>query len=188
MNSQSTHTGSATAELEPPAARRIPSERTYHGDTVSDEYAWLADKDDPETIAYLEAENAYTAAVTAGQAGLREEIFAEIKGRTKETDLSVPTRKGGWWYYTRTVEGKQYPVHCRAAVRPGETGPPSTEDGTPLGGVAGSGLAERAEAEPHVQVAGIGLSGTGSGMHGTDAGPPDATHSELDQPEPGERS
>ena len=57
-----------------------------------------------------------------------------------------------------------------------------------LGGVVGSGLAERAEAEPHVQVAGIGLSGTGSGMHGTDAGPPDATHSELDQPEPGERS
>ena len=126
---------------QPPVARRIRSERTHHGDTLVDEYAWLADRDDPETIAYLEAENAYTAAVTAGQAGLREEIFAEIKGRTKETDLSVPTRKGGWWYYTRTVEGKQYPVHCRAAVRPGETGPPSTEDGTPLGAVAGSGLA-----------------------------------------------
>src|SRR5215469_12050142 len=119
---------------QPPIARRIDSERTHHGDTFVDEYAWLADRDDPETIAYLEAENAYTAAITAGQAGLRQEIFAEIKGRTKETDLSVPTRKGGWWYYTRTVEGKQYSIHCRAAVRPGETGPPSTEDGTPLPG------------------------------------------------------
>src|SRR5215468_2948429 len=122
------------AHLVPPAARQIPRERTHHGDTVVDEYAWLADKDNPETIAYLEAENAYTAAITAGQAGLREEIFAEIKGRTKETDLSVPTRKGRWWYYSRTVEGKQYSVHCRCPVRPGETRPPSTEDGTPLPG------------------------------------------------------
>src|ERR1700740_1783437 len=89
----------------PPSARRIRSERTHHGDTVVDEYAWLADRDDPETIAYLEAENAYMAAMTAGQAGLREAIFEEIKGRTQETDLSVPFRKGGWWYYSRTVEG-----------------------------------------------------------------------------------
>jgi oligopeptidase B len=122
----------------------------HHGDTVIDEYAWLADKDNPETIAYLEAENAYTAAMTAGQAGLREQMFDEIKGRTQETDLSVPTRKGGWWYYSRTVEGKQYSVHCRCAVRPGETRPPSTADGTPPGGVAGSGPAERG-------VAGSGL-------------------------------
>ncbi len=118
----------------PPPARRIRSERTHHGDTVVDEYAWLADRDDPETIAYLEAENAYTAVMTAGQAGLREAIFGEIKGRTQETDLSVPSRKGGWWYYSRTVEGKQYAVHCRSAVRPGETHPPGTADGTPLPG------------------------------------------------------
>ena len=88
----------AEASPGPPLARRIPSERTHHGDTVIDEYAWLADKDNPETLRYLEAENAYTAAMTAGQAGLREEIFAEIKGRNQETDLSVPVRKGGWWY------------------------------------------------------------------------------------------
>ena len=118
----------------PPPARRIRSERTHHGDTVVDEYAWLADRDDPETIAYLEAENAYTAAMTARQAGLREAIFGEIKGRTQETDLSVPSCKGGWWYYSRTVEGKQYAVHCRSAVRPGETHPPGTADGTPLPG------------------------------------------------------
>jgi len=115
-------------------ARRIPSERTHHGDTVIDEYAWLADKEDPETLRYLEAENAYTAAMTAGQAGLREEIFGEIKGRTQETDLSVPVRKDGWWYYTRTVAGKQYPVHCRRAVQPGEDAPPGTGDGAPLPG------------------------------------------------------
>jgi oligopeptidase B len=118
----------------PPVARRIPSERTHHGDTVIDDYAWLADKDDPETLRYLEAENAYTAAMTAGQAGLRDTIFGEIKGRTKETDLSVPVRKDGWWYYSRTVEGKQYPVYCRRAVQPGEDAPPTTGDGTPLPG------------------------------------------------------
>src|SRR5215472_9104375 len=121
----------------PPAARRIPRERAHHGDTVVDEYAWLAEKDNPETIAYLAAENAYTAAVTAGQAGLREEIFGEIKGRTKETDLSVPARKGGWWYYTRTVEGEQYPVHCRCAALPGQTAPPQTGGDGPGGPLPG---------------------------------------------------
>jgi oligopeptidase B len=118
----------------PPSARRIPHERTFHGDTFIDEYAWLGDKDDPETIAYLEAENAYTEATTVGQAGLRDAIFGEIKGRTQETDLSVPTRKGGWWYYARTVEGLQYPVHCRRAVRPDDAGPPVSPDGQPLDG------------------------------------------------------
>jgi oligopeptidase B len=117
-----------------PAARQTPSERTFHGDTVVDEYAWLADKDDPETIAFLEAENAYTESLTAGQEGLREEIFGEIKARTQETDLSVPTRKGGWWYYGRTVEGQQYGVFCRRAVRPDDSGPPMSEDGAPLDG------------------------------------------------------
>jgi oligopeptidase B len=117
-----------------PAARRIRHERTFHGDTFVDEYAWLADKDDPETIAFLEAENAYTDAMTTGQAELREVIFGEIKARTQESDLSVPARKGGWWYYARTVEGKQYPVFCRRAVRPDDSGPPISPDGSPLDG------------------------------------------------------
>ncbi len=86
----------------PPAAKRIPAERTHHGDTFVDEYAWLADKESPDTIAFLEAQNAYTGAMTAGQAGLRDAIFGEIKGRTKETDLSVPTRRRGWPCGTRT--------------------------------------------------------------------------------------
>jgi oligopeptidase B len=123
-----------SADATPPVARRIPSERTHHGDTFVDEYAWLADKQNPETIAYLEAQNAYTQAMTAGQTGLRDQIFGEIKARTKESDLSVPFRKGGWWYYSRTVEGKQYVVQCRRAVRPDDDGPPMTEDGSPLDG------------------------------------------------------
>ncbi len=118
----------------PPAARRIPSERTFHGDAFIDEYEWLADKEDPETIAFLEAENAFTRAMTEDQAGLRDAIFGEIKGRTQETDLSVPVRRGGWWYYSRMIEGKQYQVHCRREVRdPGER-PPMSGDGSALDG------------------------------------------------------
>ncbi len=123
-----------TTQVTPPTAKRVPTERVHHGDTVTDEYAWLADKDDPDTIAYLTAENEYTEAMTADQAALRETVFNEIKTRTKETDLSVPVRKGGYWYYTRTVEGLQYGIHCRRAVAPGEVDPPSTDDGSPLPG------------------------------------------------------
>jgi oligopeptidase B len=119
---------------EAPRAKRTPRERTHHGDTVVDEYAWLTDKDDPGTLAYIEAENAYTGAATAHLAGLRERIFSEIKDRTQETDLSVPTRKGGFWYYERTVEGEQYAIRCRRAARPGEVAPPDTSDGAPLPG------------------------------------------------------
>ena len=109
--------------IEPPEAKKIPSPRTFHGDTVVDEYAWLADKDDPDTIDYLRAENEYTDELTAHLASLRDQIFEEIKARTQESDLSVPVRKGGWWHYSRTVEGKQYAVFCRRAVRPGEVIP-----------------------------------------------------------------
>jgi oligopeptidase B len=119
---------------EPPSAKQVPTQRTYHGDTVIDEYAWLTSKDDPDTIAYLEAENAYTEAATAGLSALRDQIFAEIKARTQETDMSVPVRKGGWWHYSRTVEGQQYAVHCRREVRPGEVIPPIPADGQPLDG------------------------------------------------------
>lgn len=112
----------------PPTARQVPSERTFHGDTVTDEFAWLTAKDAPETVALLEAENAWTDQATAHLEDLRGTVFQEIRSRTQETDLSVPTRKGGFWYYTRTLEGKQYGIHCRMPVRPGETGPPAGED------------------------------------------------------------
>src|SRR5258708_22507985 len=85
-------------------------------------------------MGFGEAQNADRGAMTAGQAGLRDAIFGEIKGRTKETDLSVPTRRRGWWYYSRTVEGQQYAAHCRRAVRDENERPPMTEDGSPLDG------------------------------------------------------
>jgi oligopeptidase B len=123
-----------SASTQPPAVKRAPAQRTHHGDTIVDDFAWLTAKDDPETIAFLVAENAYTEAMTAGQEDLRQAIFGEIKSRTKETDLSVPVRDRGWWYYARTVEGKQYAVSCRRAVRPADAGPPMTADGGPLDG------------------------------------------------------
>jgi oligopeptidase B len=119
---------------QPPSAKQVPFERTHHGDTVTDPYAWLADPKNPETIAYLEAENAYVSAMTAGLSDLRAAIFGEIKARTQETDLSVPVRKGGWWLYARTVEGQQYAIHCRRRVLDGEITPPLPEDGKPLDG------------------------------------------------------
>jgi oligopeptidase B len=123
-----------STEAATPAAKRTANKRVHHGDAILDDYEWLANKDDPDTISFLEAENSYTEAMTAGQADLREAIFTEIKGRTQETDLSVPTRKGDWWYYARTIEGKQYRVHCRRAVLNADEHPPTTLDGAPLEG------------------------------------------------------
>ncbi|WP_053204886.1 S9 family peptidase [Jiangella muralis] len=102
----------------PPVAKQVPAERTVHGDAVVDEYAWLKDRDDADTVAYLEAENVHTEAATAHTKALQDEIFDEIKSRTLETDLSVPARHHGWWYYTRTLEGSQYPIHCRSHTEP----------------------------------------------------------------------
>src|ERR1700748_1868034 len=113
----------------PPTGKQVPTERTHHGDTVTDPYAWLADPKDPEVIAYLEAENAYTEAQTAGLGELRTAVFDEIKARTQETDLSVPVRKGHRWRYARTVAGQQYAISCRRLVRDGEVTPPLPEDG-----------------------------------------------------------
>jgi oligopeptidase B len=101
-----------------PVAKRLPVSRVHHGDVFVDPYEWLRNKDDPEVISYLEAENAYTEAQTAHLSELSDAIFGEIKARTKETDLSVPTytsHPGGaaYWYYVRTVEGSEYPIYCR---------------------------------------------------------------------------
>ncbi|MGZ4494948.1 MAG: oligopeptidase B, partial [Nocardioides sp.] len=121
--------------LEPPVARRVPTTRTHHGHTVTDDYEWLRDKESPETLAYLEAENAYTAERTAHLAGLRDAIFAEIKGRTQETDLSVPYRIGDWWYYGRSEEGRQYGVSCRCpAAGPDDWTPPTLDPAVPVPG------------------------------------------------------
>src|SRR5258708_40241411 len=107
----------------PPIAKQVPTERTHHGDTVIDPYAWLADPKDPEVIAYLEAENGYTEALTAGLGDLRSAGFDEIKARTQEADPSVPVRKGSWGRDSPTQEGKQYATTRRRPVRGGGVPP-----------------------------------------------------------------
>lgn len=97
----------------PPVARAIPVADTTHGDVRIDDYAWLRDRTDPEVIAYLEAENAYTGAMTRHTESLQETLYEEMIGRLKETDLTVPYRKDAYFYYTRTEEGKQYRIFCR---------------------------------------------------------------------------
>ena len=97
----------------PPVAEKRPVELTLHGEQRRDDYGWLRDKQDPKVIAYLEAENAYADSLTAGQEGLRTQLYDEMLARIQQTDLTVPYRKAGWLYYTRTEEGKQYPIHCR---------------------------------------------------------------------------
>ena len=109
----------ATSTPQPPIAEKRPVETTLHGEKRRDDYGWLRDKSDPRVIAYLEAENAYTDALTHAQAPLREKLYAEMLARIQQTDLSVPYRKGGWLYYTRTVEGKQYAIHCRKPPQEG---------------------------------------------------------------------
>jgi oligopeptidase B len=101
--------------VQPPAAKRVPVERKIHGEVVIDEYAWLRDRDDPDTVAYLEAENAYTAEFMAPTKELQERLFEEIKGRVQETDEAAPAPKDQWSYYSRTVEGLDYEIHCRRA-------------------------------------------------------------------------
>ncbi|TCJ29482.1 S9 family peptidase [Microbacterium sp. PI-1] len=117
-----------------PLAARRSTLRTHHGDTFDDPYEWMRAKDSEEVIAHLEAENAYTDAQTAHLAALRTKLFEEIKARVQETDLSVPTRRGDWWYYSRTEEGAQYGIHCRAAADAGEWTPPVLEPGVPVPG------------------------------------------------------
>jgi oligopeptidase B len=98
---------------EPPVAPRRPHTLTAHGDTRTDDWYWLRDRDNPEVVDYLEAENAYTRQVLEPLHALRDRIFDEIKGRVQETDESAPVPYGPWEYTARTVEGLQYARHCR---------------------------------------------------------------------------
>lgn len=99
--------------IEAPVAKEIPSSKEVHGHTISDEYAWLREKENPEVIAYLEAENEFTNERTAHLKEFQSSLYDEMLGRIKEDDQSVPYRLGSYWYYTRTETGKAYQIHCR---------------------------------------------------------------------------
>ncbi|MBX9639992.1 MAG: oligopeptidase B, partial [Mycobacteriaceae bacterium] len=138
-----------TDALLPPTAKRVETRREFHGDVFVDPYEWLRDKESPEVIGYLEAENEYAEHCTAHLDSLLRQIFDEIKSRTKETDLSVPTRRGDWWYYARTFEGKQYGVHCRSPVTdPDDWDPPQFDEHTEIPGEQVL-LDENVEADGH---------------------------------------
>lgn len=103
----------STVQNTHPIAAIHPSHRVFHGDDFVDNYEWLRDKSSPEVQQYLADNNAYTKDRTAHLEGLRSQLFDEIAERTVETDMSVPVRKGAWWYFTRTHEGAEYWQQCR---------------------------------------------------------------------------
>lgn len=151
----------------PPEAKQVPSARTFHGDTFTDPYEWMRDKASADLKSYVAAENAYTAARTAGLANLRTTLFDEFRSHVQETDMSVPTRLDGYWYYARTQEGKQYGVQCRMPIR-GEddwTPPEINADDAP-GVIPGEQviLDANTEAEGHdfFQIGGMDISKDGT--------------------------
>lgn len=110
---QAPQTTASAPVLAPPLAAARPHRFDEHGTVRVDQYYWLRDRDNPEVIKYLEDENAYTKAVMAHTEALQERLFEELKGRVRQTDQSVPYRQGGYYYYTRLVEGKNYPIYAR---------------------------------------------------------------------------
>ncbi len=103
----------ASAQPVPPVAPTVDHREERHGATVVDNYFWLREKSNPKVVEYLEAENAYTKAMTADLGPFQEALYKEMLSHVKQTDLSVPMRRGAYLYYSRTVEGQQYPIQCR---------------------------------------------------------------------------
>src|ERR1019366_8554309 len=97
----------------PPVAPVMEHKEVRHGTTVTDDYFWLREKTNSKVVQYWEAENAYTAAVTKNLQPFADALYTELLSHVKQTDLSVPTRRGEYLYYTRTEEGQQYPIRCR---------------------------------------------------------------------------
>ena len=100
-------------EARPPVAKIVPRVDTLHGQERVDDYFWLRERDNPEVIDYLKAENAYTATIMKHTEGLQEKLYDEMVARIKETDISVPVKRDDYYYYSRTEEGKQYKIYCR---------------------------------------------------------------------------
>jgi oligopeptidase B len=110
---QTEDTATTAGATRPPVAKKISHTMNVHGETLSDDYFWMRDKKNPEVISYLEAENAYTASMMKPTEALQEKLYKEMLSRIKETDTNVPYREGGYLYYTRTEQGKQYATFAR---------------------------------------------------------------------------
>ena len=106
-------TSLASSEPAPPVAETRPHAVTIHGQTLTDEYFWLREKTNPQVMDYLKAEDAYAEAMMKPTAALQDALYQEILGHIKQTDETVPYLENGYFYYSRTREGLQYPVYCR---------------------------------------------------------------------------
>jgi oligopeptidase B len=106
-------TGTAIGDATPPKPKRMSHTREIHGRTLVDDYFWLRERKDPRVLEHLKAENAYTSAMTAHLKPLEDRLYSEFLSRIQQTDLSVPYLDNGYFYYSRTVEGKSYPIYCR---------------------------------------------------------------------------
>jgi oligopeptidase B len=118
----------------PPTVPQRPFSITRHGDVRDDPYYWLMDRDDETVLAHLRAENEFLSQSFAELKPLEDELFEEIKSRIEETDISVPVRKGAWWYFERTREGLNYPLSCRVAAVGDDLTPPEIDPVTTLAG------------------------------------------------------
>ncbi|MFM7815746.1 MAG: hypothetical protein ACKPGI_02135, partial [Verrucomicrobiota bacterium] len=113
----------------PPIARQVQHLSTWHGETVNDPWFWLREKSNPEVIRHLEAENAYTEASTVREKAFGEALYEEMLSRIQQTDLTVPLQRGDFVYYSRTEEGRQYPIQCRRrAGTDGKAAPDAAEE------------------------------------------------------------
>ncbi|XP_039172682.1 dipeptidyl aminopeptidase BI isoform X1 [Eucalyptus grandis] len=126
--------GNCSDPVAPPAAKKVEHRMEMFGDVRIDNYYWLRDdsRSDPDVLSHLQRENAYTDSVMAGTKQLEDNLFAEIRGRIKEDDISAPTRRGPYYYYSRYLEGKEYIQHCRQLI-PDSEAPPSVYDKMPTG-------------------------------------------------------
>ncbi|RBP97483.1 S9 family peptidase [Bifidobacterium aemilianum] len=159
----------------PPKARREPQERQVHGDIFADPYEWMRQKDSPEVQQFVAAQNEYCRRRTSHLDDIKHKLFQELKERTQETDMSVPTRMDGYWYFVRVVEGQQYAVQCRLPITgPDDWDPPQVDAQAAPGSLPGEEVIfdTNAEAEGHdfYQLGGMDLSRDGRWMlYGSDS-------------------
>ena len=131
-----------------PVARQVEHISVWHGEKVNDPFFWLREKSNPEVIQYLEAENAYTEAMTKDIQPFADALYKEMLGHIKQTDLTVPVRRGAYFYYSRTEEGKQYPIQCRKKLSPDGLGRGGPRGSSPGPERAGQGLQVPLAREP----------------------------------------